>query len=827
MALPNPKVAGLSAAERDELEAVVLSFDCAWTEECLPQHVVALPREAAWRMPALWEMIKVDLERQWQVGRAQYLDAYLASFPELGTAHDVSPELIAAECEARQLVGKPATTAELVRRFPLQAPQVEQILRLRPDNTFRPLAAGEPAGTVSFPLSTPSRRQVRQEPMLPEQFGRYRILKRLGVGGMGTVYLATDTQLGREVAIKVPHFSDGDGPDVIARFYREARAAATLRHPNICPIFDVSQQDGVHFMTLGYIGGRPLSDLVAGVSGKRPDERRAAGIICKLAETLAEAHAHGIVHRDLKPSNIMIDDRGEPIVMDFGLAQRIDDSATRLTHTGSLIGTPAYMAPEQVRGELQVMGPSCDIYSLGVILYELLVGRRPFSGTLATVLYQIVHEDPSPPNEVRTGIDSQLSVICLRAIAKRPENRFRSMSELSAALQLWLTPLPVEPRPAARPHRIDSGMLLAGSAAAGTILLGILAWGLVPPRAGLDRAAISAVATPTVAVAPFDHKQAAAHQQAWADYLRVRPVARNSIGMRLALIPPGEFTMGSTPAEIQSALKMENHPRLAEDNPIQAEGPAHRVVFSRPWYCGVAEVTVGEFRKFVTATNYITQRERASAPVYDSEGRVFTVRGVSWHTPGHPSTDDSPVGWVSWEDAAAFCNWLSIEENFAPPYQTHDGTWAITAGNGYHLPTEAQWEYACRAGTTAAFAAADDERTLLDIAWTGRNSTAPHRSGEKPANSFRLVDIQGNLEEWSQDWYSSGYADERQVDPSGFATGTSRVLRGGNFSNPFAVCFRPTYRHHFDPSANSSIWGFRVVRDLGGNGLRANETADK
>jgi serine/threonine protein kinase len=275
-----------------------------------------------------------------------------------------------------------------------------------------------------------------QDP-LPENFGRYRIIKMLGQGGMGTVYLARDTQLEREVALKVPHFDAERGPRLLNRFEQEARAAARVHHPNICPIYDVGEIDGKHYLTMAFVDGVSLNQVLR--KGMRVSPRQAAHLIRKLALAVHEAHNCGVIHRDLKPSNIMIDRRGEPIIMDFGLARRYRTDDVRLTRVGSTMGTPAYMSPEQCRGERQALGPTCDIYSLGVMLYELLAGRPPFSGEDAmAVLSKVLIEEPAPPSARRPETDRELERICLKAMAKKVEERYPSGGALAADLRTFL-----------------------------------------------------------------------------------------------------------------------------------------------------------------------------------------------------------------------------------------------------------------------------------------------------------------------------------------------------------------------------------------------------
>ncbi len=268
---------------------------------------------------------------------------------------------------------------------------------------------------------------------LGENFGRYRIVRQLAQGGMGAVYLAEDPVLDRQLAIKVPVLSDGT---VLDRFHREARAAAALQHPNICPIHEVSEVDGLHYIAMAYIEGKPLSEVVR--PGKQLPLRDVVKFIRKVARALEHAHEKGVIHRDLKPANIIMNTRNEPVILDFGLARREGSSDTKLTVSGQTFGTLFYMPPEQADGDVEAMGPACDIYSLGVLLYQLLTGRVPFQGSVMAVLSQIANQEPEAPSSFRSEIDQRLDAICLKAMAKKPADRHASMSDFVGALSDYL-----------------------------------------------------------------------------------------------------------------------------------------------------------------------------------------------------------------------------------------------------------------------------------------------------------------------------------------------------------------------------------------------------
>ncbi len=315
------------------------------------------------------------------------------------------------------------------------------------------------------------------------RFGRYELVERIGQGAMGVVYLARQTDLDRIVALKLITPGRAGGEADVERFYSEARAAAGLRHPGIVGVLEVGEFDGQHYIAMDYISGGSLAEYLreqpgavdSKVSGAddsvllltapaglwrkasvggcvEPDV--AADWVAEIARAVDYLHAHGIVHRDLKPANILLDEDQRPLVSDFGLALVADDQATA-TAGGMIVGTPAYMAPEQATGHAEKLSARSDIFSLGVILYELITGLSPFDvkNPLDT-LVRVIEVDPDPPTTLEPWLSRELEHICLKCLEKDPQNRYESAGELADDLQRYLRRENVKARPGGVIHRI-------------------------------------------------------------------------------------------------------------------------------------------------------------------------------------------------------------------------------------------------------------------------------------------------------------------------------------------------------------------------------------
>ena len=460
----------ISVAELDSVGWALLSrtvrqLEQSWRENCEADVAEYVPASNhPLRQLVLLELVKVDQEYRWKSGQKKNVEEYLEEWPELKDEPDIVVELVEAECLNRTAWDVIPTIDEIRSRFSNVAESIDlEAIKAKveselPGNrdTGVPLHSTDKATQAvnDFPG------EKHRVPLLAEgqRFGRYEIRSMLGGGGMGTVYRAYDTELEIDIALKIPH-PTADA-NVLDRFVREGRMLAKTRHPNICPIYDVGQVDGMHYISMGLIKGQTLSGWMKGREISCSD---AVELVSKLAQALGTVHVAHVVHRDIKVSNVMIDEGGEPLLMDFGLA-RPTEGNSNLTSTDALVGTFPYMSPEQVSGE--ELDARSDLYSLGVLFYQLLTGELPFSGPIPKLLVKIVQSEPPRPRKLRPDLDPVLEAICLRAVARSPGRRFQLAKDMAEALQEYLTAAPGKVPPPSRRYK-----WIWGSAAASVVLL--------------------------------------------------------------------------------------------------------------------------------------------------------------------------------------------------------------------------------------------------------------------------------------------------------------------------------------------------------------------
>ncbi len=665
--------------------------------------------------------------------------------------------------------------------------------------------------------------QPSTQPGSRGRLGHYEILGVLGRGAFGTVFKAFDDKLQRVVAIKVMAPELAATSPARKRFLREAQAAAAIRHEHVVSIYAVEEVP-IPYLVMEHIPGQTLQ--------QRLDERGPLGVPdvlrlgTQIAEGLAAAHARELIHRDVKPGNILLEteNRDRVKITDFGLARAADDAS--VTQSGTIAGTPMYMAPEQALGHK--LDQRADLFSLGSVLYQMVSGRPPFRApTTLAVLKRLTEETPRPIEEIIPETPAWLCAIISKMHAKNPDDRYQTAQEIADVLvnceaqlktQAGLQDFTLIPRDKAQRSRWWKW------AAAAVVVLPLVAYGVYaltrdsrPEKEIVDARRASAPASnglpmdvaqagwdgwpadaPPPAIAPFDAAEAKQHQRAWAEYLKLPVERTNSIGMKLVLIPPGEFTMGSTAAEIEEALEFAGDGKLRQAC-IQSEAPQHKVMLTQPIYLGVHEVTQKEYEAVMT-TN----------PAH------FASTGPGKDAVANRDTQNHPVETVSWNDAAEFCARLSQNENLEPFYSRKGETVTQQEGTGYRLPTEAEWEFACRAGTTTRYWFGDNEADLQRAGWFGTNSGGrTQAAGELNGNPLGLFDIHGNVWELVNDWWAPAYygqfSEMPAVNPRGpSSAGSQRVVRGGNWGFAASFC-RASNRFAVPPAGHGNLFGFRVA----------------
>jgi len=604
----------------------------------------------------------------------------------------------------------------------------------------------------------------------PERFGHYDVEKVLGHGGFGSVYLARDTKLGRQVVLKVLHPHLAADPGMVTRFMGEARAMALLDHPNIVTIYSIEQNGDQPYIVMEFVSGTTLG---AHAHQKVFSVQEALPILQQIGAALDAAHAQGMIHRDIKPGNVLITHTGMVKLTDFGIVKMLKGTEKSITPAMSTVGTVLYMSPEQADINRQnEIGPASDLYALGIITYQMLSGRVPFWSQNTDVILAAHRTAPLPdPKAFGANVSPPIVEVLQKGLAKKPSDRYPTASALITALK--------QAAYSEAPTRI------VNPTSSFSISAEELKKHIPPPPRGYQNQKRSlfsryrplliglTLLIAAVVVGNFLYEVWPRRFTQMAGIVGTQATAVGGDGMVQVYIPAGKFLMGSR----------------ADESDADHEKP-QRTVYLDAFWIDQTEVTNAMYEQCASAGH-------CRPPEVDG----------SWSEEsyyGNEEYNNYPVVGVSWEDANAYCSWTDRR-----------------------LPTEAEWEKAARGTDGRKYAwgndtLADNRANVCDqncsFDWKdnslddGYAYTAPVGQYPEGASPYEVLDMGGNVSEWVNDWYDPGYyIDGETRNPTGPNNGSFRILRGGSWNN-IPNHIRPAVRIPSAPSVRLNDFGIRCAQ---------------
>ncbi|MEC7985254.1 MAG: bifunctional serine/threonine-protein kinase/formylglycine-generating enzyme family protein [Myxococcota bacterium] len=658
--------------------------------------------------------------------------------------------------------------------------------------------------------------------------GQYVLREKIGEGGMGSVYVGhhknrTFAQAQGDVAIKVISHTLFSQAHFKERFEQEAALGRILEHDNIARVIDLYEDDEQIAFVMEYIDGKELSQHIP---TRGLDPKEALHYLKPLAKAIDYLHSKGVIHRDLKPSNIKVTVDKRPVILDFGIAKKLEDN-TPLTQTGSSMGTEAYMAPEQM--DAKHVGPKADQYSLSMIAYQMIAGRLPWKETDSSARITVAKMTGSlKPLSHFSDISPALSKSVMKGLSTDPKDRFPSCEALFNAIQQSIdaveptaVPIPAPIAPSKKQNKKNYRSLTF-------VLLGLLAF------AGIQYSSINGLEAKMnsdledlitdaekygLDIPTGNPSEDKIHglrldieeQVHFHSEIRPHVAQAKKLGITVPQAPLSRYDVEDFKDEINIARS--NNSRKSFGNTRVSRDETQTLYNQKLIYSGSFEMGCGDEQEDDCRSDETpNHRVRISQNFYIMQSEV-TQKLYQKVTGQNPSQykdcgKECPVENVSWLDAVEFANELSQIEGLGSCYRINGKKVHIKPQcTGWRLPTEAEWEYAAKANDRYKYSGSN---RIDDVAWYAENNNAgPNRVCTRKENGFGLCDMSGNVWEWTQDWYGE-YTSKRSTDPQGPKDGNVRVLRGGDW-NQFSLRLRTSHRGYGSPKMKENI-GIRLVR---------------